>query len=121
MTPEEDEQQKRAREEIDQILNKDLKKFVDGTRLYFGRDYFALRLNTGEQPETFALTPYLAKILSRVFAGQVKNYEDYFGPIQVDLSVPSPIQMSDLQGPGSDESVPPPEESPQTGPKKPKK
>lgn len=113
MTPE--EQAKQALEsEIDQILNKDFKQFVDSTRLYFGKSYFALRLNVGPQGFTYTLTPELTKLLSRVFMAQVENYEKHFGAINVDLPALSPVQMSDLQNPPEDSSQ---QEPPKGGPK----
>src|SRR3989344_7670752 len=99
MTPEEEAAKKALEAEIDQILNKDYKQFVDSTRLYFGKSFFALRLNVGPQGHTFVLTPYLAKVLSRIFAAQVTNYEQHVEIINVDAPALSPVQMGDLQNP----------------------
>lgn len=99
MTPEEI-QKKAQEEEINQILFKDFKQFADSTRLYFAKEYFALRVNVGSQGFTYVLTPYLAKLLSRVFAEQVKTFEGHFGEIKIDAPVASPLQMKDLDQPG---------------------
>lgn len=100
MTPE--EQKKAQEEEINQILFKDFKKFADGTRIYITDEYFALSVIVGNQRETFALTPRLAKILNHFLSLQVKWYEDQIGIIPFDLTRPnvvSPIQFPDLQHP----------------------
>ena len=106
MTPEE-EQKKAVLEEINQVLFKDSKSLVDSTRLYYAKEFFALRMNVGPQSYTYALTPYLAKVLSQVFAAQVDNYEKEVGVIQTTVGpVLSPVQQGDLQKPDeSDEAA----------------
>lgn len=123
MTPEEQEFQRQHLELVNQILFKDEKKLIDATNLYIARDYFALRITVGETFQTFAITPYLAKMLGRSFASQVTGYEELFGSIVVDLSVPSPLTMADLNKPDSGESAPPgtEPEDPPGKPGKPKK
>ena len=115
MTPEEEFQK-----ELQKILFSSEKKFVDNTKLFFAQGYFALYIKIGEVEQTFALTPHMVKKLSRLAVAQVKNYEDSFGVVNVDLSVPSPIQASDLNPPpDSGASAPPTKEPPK--PDKPKK
>jgi hypothetical protein len=108
MTPE--EQQKSLEEEVNQILFKDFKKFADQTRVYIAQEYITLSIVTGNQRETFALTPYLAKVLSHVLSEQVKNHIKLFAgtpfvpqkPSESKSSDPnilSPFQQSDLQNP----------------------
>jgi hypothetical protein len=122
MTPEE-EQKKRMEEEIasstpDRVLFRDVKKFVTSTRIYIAQGFFALRLNMGTEQESFAMSPHTAKYLAHFLSSQVEAYERSFGLIQIDLRIPSPVQMSDLNKPDSGGSAPSPEEPPK--PDKPK-
>lgn len=122
MTPKEQEDAAKAAQaaEIDQILNKDFKQFVDSARLYIADSYFALRLNVGPQGFTYVLTPFLAKKLMEIFVSQVALYEKIVRPIPTAPPSLSPIQSDDLQGSGDqgvglEDSGKKPE-----GPKKPK-
>lgn len=98
MTPEEEAAKQAAEAEINQILFKDSKSFVDSHRFYVAKEYMALRLNIGPQAYTFALTPYSSKLLSNVLSAQIKNWEEQFGEIILNSGQPiqSPIQMDDL-------------------------
>ena len=98
MTPEEKAKHEEFLREINEVLNEDSKKFVDKARLYYAKNYFALRLYVGLQKETFVLTPYLAKMLRNIFSSQIANYEKEHGEIQTGQSIPSPFQ-NDLQKP----------------------
>lgn len=110
MTPEEEFQK-----DLNNILFENEKKFADNIKLFFAQGYFSLFVKTGNTSQTFALTPHMVKKVMRIFVAQMKSYEDSFGVVNVDSSVPSPIQASDLNNPDSPESAPP------DIPKKPKK
>lgn len=94
MSPEE---QQKATENINKILFKHAKKFVDNTQIYFADSYFALCLTIGEQEETFVLTPRMVKIVMNNFVSQIALYEKTFGEIQLSRDIPSPIQTTDLK------------------------
>lgn len=126
MTPEEeakkDEEAKRAQEaataEMNQILFQDPKKFVNSTRIYAAENFFGLRLNIGNIPENFAIPPRIAKVLAHFLVQQVKIYEDAFGQIPLDLSVPSPLSVSDVQKPDERQTPPSEPDKPSGKPKK---
>lgn len=123
MTPEE----QKINDEFNRILFKAEKKFVDNALLYFARGYFALSVYTGESSQIFALTPYQVKALADTFRNQMRRYEDTFGEVALDLSVPSPLTQAELQKPddsggSADPGMEPPQppSAPKPG-KKPKK
>ena len=86
-------------EEINQILFKDYKTFPDSARLFFAKEFFALRINVGNQGFTYALTPYLAKKLSERFAELIAMYEKTERVIPTAVASLSPIQQEDLEKP----------------------
>ncbi len=86
-------------EEMNQILYKDYKTFPDSTQAYFSNEFFAIRLNVGNQGFTYAFTPYLAKRFSERLIFLVKLYEDTERKIPIATSTLSPIQQEDLNKP----------------------
>ncbi len=74
------------------------KKFCDGAIGAFGKDFFAFALTSGNNLDSFASTPQVAKSIAMWMSTQVQNYEKQYGAI--DMTPPeiqSPIQMSDLK------------------------
>lgn len=118
------EEQKRIDEEFRRILFKSEKKFADNALLYFSEGYFALCVYNGESSQVFVLTPYQVKRLARTFGQQILRYEASFGEVKIDLSIPSPLQQSDLQNPSEesdDEKGDSGKKPKKPGPEKPKK
>lgn len=104
MTPEEEAQQKQIIEEMNQILFKDYKTFPDSTRLFFAKEFFALRINVGNQGFTYALTPFLAKKLSERFTELIALYEKTERVIPTAAASLSPYQQEDLEKPEEPDS-----------------
>lgn len=107
MTPEE-QAKKTQEEEVNQILSRDFKKFADQTRVYIAKEFITLSIIVGNQRETYALTPYLAKVLSYFLAKQVDEHIKIFGgdpfvpqilPESKRQDILSPFQQNDLQNP----------------------
>jgi hypothetical protein len=98
MTPEE---KARFEKELNDVLFTSVRKFADKINFYFAEGYFALRVYSGEQFETYILTPQHAKRLMSVISSQIGNYEGAFGEIKLMSAPPtlSPIQLNDQKPP----------------------
>ena len=84
-------------------MNQVPKKFCDGAIGGFGKEIFSFALTSGNNLDTFAVTPQTMKSIAIWMNGQVGNYEKQFGVI--DMTPPqiqSPLQMADLKKPGDD-------------------
>ena len=121
MTPEEEAKKKQLFEEMNQILFRDYKQFPDSARLFFAKEFFALRINVGNQGFTYALTPFLAKKLSERFAELIDLYERTERPIPTAVESLSPFQQEDFQKPeepdgeNGDSDKPKPGDKPKEG------
>ncbi len=74
------------------------KKFCDGAIGAYGKDVFSFALTSGNNLDSFATTPQIMKSIAQWVNGQVQNYENQFG--EIDMTPPqiqSPIQMADLK------------------------
>jgi hypothetical protein len=75
------------------------KKFCDGALGSFNKDSFFIGLTSGNNLDSFAMTPRIMKSISIFFTKHVENYEKQFG--EIDMSAPpilSPLQKTDLGG-----------------------
>lgn len=82
-------------------MNQLPKKLCDGAIGSYGKEVFAFALTSGNNLDSFAATPQVAKSIAVWMNSQVQNYEKQFGVI--DMTPPliqSPIQMADLKKPG---------------------
>ncbi len=81
-------------------INQLPKKFCDGALGAFSKEFFAVTLTSGNNLDSFAITPQVMKSISGWMSTQVQNYEKQFGVI--DMTPPqmqSPIQVADLKRP----------------------
>ena len=79
-------------------MNELPKKFCDGAIGAYGKDVFSFALTSGNNLDAFATTPQVMKSIALWISGQVQNYEQTFG--EIDMTPPkisSPMQMSDLK------------------------
>jgi len=84
-------------------MNQLPKKLCDGAIGAFGKEIFSFALTSGNNLDSFAVTPQVMKSIALWINGQIQNYEKQFGVI--DMTPPqisSPIQMADLKKPGDD-------------------
>lgn len=84
-------------------MNQLPKKLCDGAIGAFGKEIFSFALTSGNNLDSFAVTPQVMKSIALWINGQIQNYEKQFGII--DMTPPqisSPIQMADLKKPGDD-------------------
>ena len=80
-------------------INQLPKKFCDGALGAYGKEFFAVAFTSGNNLDSFAITPQIMKSISNWMDTQVKNYEKQFGEIDMTPSpIQSPIQISDLKG-----------------------
>lgn len=82
-------------------MNQLPKKLCDGAIGAFGKEIFSFALTSGNNLDSFAVTPQVMKSIALWINGQIQNYEKQFGVI--DMTPPqisSPIQMADLKKPG---------------------
>ena len=79
-------------------LNQLPKKLCDGAIGGFSKELFSFVLTSGNNLDSFAVTPSTMKSISVWMNGQVTNYEKAHGVIEVNPhSVESPIQPSDFK------------------------
>ena len=86
-------------------MNELPKKFVDGSFLTYGREFFSFALTSGNTLDSYSSTPRIMKSIALWMMKQIENYEKQFG--EIDMSPPkviSPIQASDLDKPGEGKS-----------------
>ena len=81
-------------------LSKVPKQFCENISCAFSQEYFVMSMLTGEDSETYALTPQHMKRLAQYLAHQIGEYEKQFGEIQAQWSpgIQSPIQTKDIMG-----------------------
>ena len=82
-------------------MNQLPKKLCDGAIGAYGKEIFSFALTSGNNLDSFAVTPQVMKSIASWMNAQVENYEKQFGVI--DMTPPqisSPIQMADLKKPG---------------------
>ena len=73
------------------------KKFCDGAVGSFAKDIFSIGITSGNNLDSFALTPRTMKDIAIFFNNHVENYEKKFGIIDMTISpIPSPFQSSNL-------------------------
>ena len=79
-------------------MNQLPKKFCDGAIGAFGKEIFSFALTSGNNLDSFAVTPQVMKSMAIWMNAQVQNYEKTFG--EIDMTKPeiqSPIQIADLK------------------------
>ncbi len=82
-------------------INQLPKKLCDGAIGAYGKEIFSFALTSGNNLDSFAVTPQVMKSIALWINGQIQNYEKQFG--EIDMTPPqisSPIQMADLKKPG---------------------
>ena len=73
------------------------KKFCDGALGAFNKEAIMFAMTSGNNLDSFATTPQVAKSISMFFAEQIAKYETQFGSIDMTPAlIPSPIDSSDL-------------------------
>ncbi len=78
-------------------INQLPKKFCDGAIGSFGKDLVVFCMASGNNLDSFATTPQIAKDIAKFFATQVENYEKQFGVIDMTPTlIPSPIQSAEF-------------------------
>jgi len=84
-------------------MNQLPKKLCDGAIGTYGKEVFYFALTSGNNLDSYAATPQVAKSIAVWIGEQVTNYEKQFGAIDMSpAQVQSPIQMADLKKPGDD-------------------
>lgn len=79
-------------------LNQLPKKLCDGAIGGHSKELFSFVLTSGNNLDSFAVTPSTMKSISTWMSGQIANYEKTYGTIDTKPpSVESPIQPSDLK------------------------
>lgn len=78
-------------------INQLPKKFCDGALGAYGKEFFSVALTSGNNLDSFAMTPQMMKSISFWMNGQLESYEKQFGTIDMTpAQIQSPIQMADL-------------------------
>ncbi len=79
-------------------MNQLPKKFVDGALGAYAKELFSFALTSGNNLDSFAVTPQTMKNIAIWMNSQVQSYEKTFGIIDVTpQKITSPIQISDLE------------------------
>lgn len=74
------------------------KKFCDGALGAFNKEAVIFSLASGNNLDSFATTPKIAKSIATFFNQQIENYEKQFGPIDMTApEIPSPFQSADFK------------------------
>ena len=84
-------------------MNQLPKKFCDGAVGAYSKEFFAVAFTSGNNLDSFAITPKVMKNISTWMDKQVKNYEKQYGEVDMTPTpIQSPIQISDLKDKGGD-------------------
>ncbi len=73
------------------------KKFCDGALGTFNKEAIMFCLTSGNNLDSYATTPQVAKSIAMFYSEQIANYEKQFGEIDMTAPlIPSPITPSEL-------------------------
>ena len=87
-------------------INQLPKKFCDGAIGAYGKEFFAFALTSGNNLDSFAVTPQVMKSINTWMNKQIENYEKQYGIIDMTPSpIQSPIQIADLKNPNDDKNT----------------
>ncbi len=80
-------------------LSKEEKKFCENISAAFSQEYFVLGMMSGEDVETYVLTPQHAKRLTQYLTNQITAYEEKYGVIHAEWKpgIESPIKTNDIR------------------------